>query len=330
MKLAHVGLGYWGPNLLRNWNNLGVVVAAFDLDHLVLNKYAKQYPNIHFDSDWTTCLGRKDVDAISIATPPNTHYTLALEALKEDKHVFVEKPMTLEVAHAEELCEVAKKKKKMLMVGHTFLYSPEIVKLKEIIHAKDFGEILYIYSNRLNLGKIQTSANVIEDLAPHDMSIINYLIESSAVRVQAFGKCHILEDVEDVAFINIEYANGVTANFHLSWLDPLKKRKTVVVGSGQMAICDSGEAEIFVYNKGVELNIRGQDYANHILSYRYGDVVIPYFDTYEPLTRQCETFIEAVMKNTKTDSDGEKGLEVVKTMVAAQQSLLEDGAWILM
>jgi predicted dehydrogenase len=335
IKLAHVGLGYWGPNLLRNWYKLGVLKAAFDKDEAQILagdkrelKFKEYGREVYFGTDWETALGRKDIDAISIATPPHTHYYLVKEAILNNKHVFVEKPFTLEVNHAEELCELAAKKKRILMVGHTFLYSPEVRALKKITSNDNFGKILYLYTQRLNLGKIQSPTNVIGDLAPHDISIFNYITEQSPEAVQAFAKCHVLHSSEDVAFINLQYKENISGHLHLSWLDPLKVRRYIVVGSKQMAVCDSGTVEIKVYNKGVEVKHASENYGDFILNYKYGDVIIPHFEMWEPLYFECKSFIEHIENNTTPLSDGLFSLEVVKTVDAIQKAAVRSGEWI--
>ena len=334
MKLAHVGLGYWGPNLLRNWNNLGVLSAAFEIDINNLKKYATSpvYRDVFFDTNWELCLGRSDIDAVSIATPPHTHYDLAKAALLNDKHVYVEKPMTLKSEHAEELVKLAEERDLILMVGHTFLYSPEILKMKEIISGEDFGQLLYIYTNRLNLGKIQSPANVIEDLAPHDFSIFDFLTDAPCDKIQAFATNHIL-DSEDIAFVNAKYENGTTAHMHLSWLDPLKVRRLVAVGSKKMAVCDSlSENKIAVYDKGVDLQLvedqASGDYSRHLLSYRYGDVLLRHIDVYEPLAEMCTAFVHSVADEAPPLSDGHSGVRVVRSLTAAQESMKKEGLWV--
>lgn len=332
-KVAVVGLGYWGPNLLRTFNNLGALAAAFDLDSKKINKFAKDpaYKDIFFSTDWEKCLGRNDVSGIVVATPPNTHYRIAYNALLAGKHVFIEKPMTLDPAESEKLLGLAKTCKKIILVGHIFLYSPEIIKLKEIISKPTFGDVHYIYTQRLNLGKIQSPANVIQDLAPHDISIIDYLLDSKCKQVQTFAKSHVI-DTEDVAFINMEYENGVICNLHLSWLDPFKVRNIVVVGTKQMVACDSGEMKIELYNKRVDIekrqDISNKSYADHLMNYKYGDITIPYIQSYEPMAAECKDFLDCIDKNKEPLSSGHLGLSVVKALDAMQKSLEENGKWV--
>lgn len=332
VKVVVVGLGCWGPNLLRTFNSLDALIGAFDLDDKKLEKFSKDhtYKHVFFDTDWTKCLGKSDVSGIVVATPPDTHYNIAMKAIEAGKHVFIEKPMVLDIKQAEEILNFAKKQNKIIMVGHIFLYSPEIIKLKEIINSKDFGNTLYVYVKRLNLGKIQSPANVIEDLAPHDISILNYLLDTHCNKVQVFGKAHII-DTEDVAFINMYYGN-VLCNLHLSWLDPLKVRDMVIVGTKQMAVCDSMNKVISLYNKYVDVkkvdSVSSESYANHLMSYKYGDITIPYINICEPMVVECEEFLRCIRVNEQPLSDGELGVSVVKTLSAMQKSLRGGEKWV--
>lgn len=333
MKIALVGLGYWGPNLLRTFNSLGVLVAAFDLDKRKIEKFSKDpvYKGIYFGTDWTKCLDQEDINAIAIATPPNTHYEIAMEAIKHNKHLFIEKPMTLHVGEAKTIILEAEKKNLTVMVGHIFLYSPEIIKLKELISSEEFGSIQYIYTKRLNLGKLQRPANVIEDLAPHDISILNYLLDRACEKAQVVAKAHVL-DTEDVAFVNLKYGN-ILCNLHLSWLDPLKIRDTIVVGTKQMVTCDSVNKCIHLYNKNVSIEKIEEnvaDYADHLLSYKYGDEIIPYIPTTEPMKIECKEFIDCINSNREPLADGKLGANVVKVMSALHQSLINNGVWVIL
>ena len=334
MKVALVGLGYWGPNLFRTFFNMGVLAGAFDLNEKVLKYFAdnKQYRDVFFETDWERCLGRADVDGVVIATPPHTHHEIAKKCLEEGKHVFIEKPMTLDIKEAEELHSIAEGLGKIIMVGHIFLYSPEILKLKEIICTEEFGKIYCIYTKRLNLGKIQSPANVIEDLAPHDISILDYLLDSTCSEVQVFAKSHITGRSEDVAFINMRYNGGPICNLHLSWLDPLKVRNLVVVGEHQMAVCNSNPKEITLYNKSVDLKTEemkaSKSFAAHMMVYKYGDAVIPYIENYEPMRKECEAFMEAMETGIPPLASSEVGVNVVRTLNAMQTSLKNDGEWV--
>lgn len=332
-KVVVVGLGYWGPNLLRSFNNLNVLTGAFDFDSRKIKTFVKNpaYSGVFFDTEWEKCLGRSDVNGVVIATPPDTHYKIAMKALRAGKHVFIEKPMTLDVKQAEKILECADKLKLVVLIGHIFLYSPEMIKLKELISKPAFGDIHYIYTQRLNLGKIQSPANVIQDLAPHDISILDHITNSKCKEVQAFGQAHIL-DTEDVAFVNLKYDNGIVAHLHLSWLDPLKVRNMIVVGTKQMIVCDSGMKKIELYNKRVDIEKRqyvsNRSYADHLMSYKYGDVISPYIDNYEPLMEECKDFLNAIDNDVEPTANGKLGVEVVKVLVALQKSVKGDGKWV--
>lgn len=331
-RVAVVGLGYWGPNLLRTFNNLDALAAAFDMDAGKISKFAKDpaYKGLYFDTDWEKCLGRNDVSGVVIATPPNTHFQIAMKALLSGKHVFIEKPMTLSVGEAQKIVERAKAMHRIVMVGHIFLYSPEIIKLKSIVSSKKFGDVQYVYTQRLNLGKIQSPANVVEDLAPHDISILSYLLDKSCTEVQVSAKSHVIE-TEDVAFINLKYDN-ILCNLHLSWLDPLKVRSTVVVGTKQMAVCDSIDKTIHLYNKSVNVekaeSKMSESYSNYLMTYRYGDVLIPHIENHEPMKAECQEFLDCIDKEAVPLSDGIMGLAVVKTLHAMQKSLKGNGKWV--
>jgi len=314
--LALVGLGYWGPNLLRNFNKLGVVEAAFDLNESRLEEYynSPTYKDIYFGNDWEVCLGRSDIKGVAIATPPDTHFEIAKKALLSGKHVFCEKPLTLKVEHAEELVNIAKDKNLILMVGHTFLYSSEIRKIKEFIELGLLGDILYIISNRLNLGKFQKSG-VIEDLMPHDISICNFLVGSSVRKVRAAGYSFIHGEAvfDEVAFVDLVYDNGVVANLNVSWLYPVKERKLAVVGSKRMLIYDMMASEkIKVFDKGVDK--KPNNYGEYLLSYRHGDTWSPDLPVIEPLFVECSHFIECIKHGIRPFTDGINGLEVVKVL----------------
>lgn len=324
MKTALVGLGYWGPNLLRVLNKLGVLVAAFDLDEERVKKYVTDptYQHIFFDTNWERCLGRRDVDAVIIATPPKTHYEIAMKVLEANKHVFIEKPMTTNVEEAEDILSCAKEKNLIVMVGHTFLYTSEVRKIKEIVGFGELGNIQYIHASRLNLGKFQKS-NVVADLAPHDISIFNYLIGGNVKKVFAQGYGFINKEVIEVAFVTFEYNCGAVCHLHLSWLDPKKCRTTTIVGTKKMLVYDMlADEKIKVYDKGVDFdNNANKGYGEYLLSYRHGDIWSPSTEVWEPLGLECEHFIECIEKGKTPLTDGKNGLAVVKILNASLKSL---------
>jgi len=319
-RILLVGLGYWGPNLLRNFYNLGTLVAACDISESNIEKFRYSY-NIPFDTDWEAVVkDNKTIDAVAIATPPSTHCDIALKALNMGKHVFIEKPMTITVKESEKIIKKAKAKDKIVMVGHTFLYTPEVRKIKEIIQSGDLGDIQYIHASRLNLGKFQKS-NVVMDLAPHDISIFNYLLDSKVESVQTKGYSFIDKEVIEVAFMTMMYESGTMCNLHLSWLDPLKKRTTTIVGTKQMLVYDMlAEEKIKVYDKGVDRDDIGS-YGEYLLTYRHGDIWSPHTKVWEPLNLECKHFSDCIENNETPLTDGKNGLEVVKVLSAALESL---------
>jgi len=333
MQVVVIGAGYWGKNLIRTFNNLGVLTAVFDLNEELLEKYRNDpmYSGVEFGTDYTECLERWNIQGFIVATPPDTHYSIAKTILNADRHVFIEKPMTLDEETSKELVTLAKNKNKILMVGHIFLYSPEIIKLKEIISSKDFGEIQYAYTQRLNLGKIQ-DCGVIMDLAPHDVSILDYLFEDICEGVKTTAGSNIVNGIEDIAFITLRYRKGILAHLHLSWLDPLKVRNTIVVGTKQMVVCDSGTKKIDIYNTSVDIEKRAHksnsSYAAHLLSYIHGDVVSPFISNGEPMKTEAEEFLKCIKEDRQPLADGELGLSVVKTVSAMRQSMLSNGEWV--
>lgn len=330
--VAVIGAGYWGKNLIRTFNNLGRLLSVYDTDVEALKCYQEDptYNKVDFDTDYTKCLMRWDIKGVVIATPPSTHYDIAKKCLEYDKHVFIEKPMTLDEESSKELVALAKEKNRIIMVGHIFLYSPEIIKLKEIITAEEFGEVKYIYTQRLNLGKVQ-ECGVIMDLAPHDVSILDYLLDDTCVGVRTTADSNVLDGVEDVAFVAMRYSQGTLAHLHLSWLDPLKVRNTVVVGDKQMAVCDSGNKSIHIYNTSIDVENperkSNASYAAHLLSYKYGDVVSPFIPNGEPMMNEALEFIDCMETGFPPTADGELGTDVVKTVVAMRESLVDNGQW---
>ena len=325
MKISLVGLGYWGPNLLRVLNKLGVLYSAHDIDKDKIKKFSNDpsYRHIKFTDNYLDFC--HEVDAFVVATPPKTHYAIAKELLTQHKHVFVEKPLTHTPAQARSLIELSNKVEKILMVGHVFLYVPEVLKLKEIIDSGEIGDLLYIHAARLNLGQFQ-KANVVADLAPHDISIFNFLVGSKVKRVLSNGYGFINKDVVEVAKVTMEYESGVVGDLHLSWLDPRKKRTTTVVGTKKMIVYDMmAEEKIKVYDKGVDV-VDTSTHDAYLLAYRHGDIYSPQTKIYEPLEQECRHFIDCIQNETVPLTDGPNGYDVVNVLSAALISL-ETGDW---
>ena len=326
-QLAIIGLGYWGPNLLRNFDQLRDCEVKFccDLNNDNLLRIKEQYPHIVITKDYKGLMEDNELEAIVIATSASSHYNLVKEALLHRKHVFVEKPLVLNLEHATELVNLAEKTNRRLMVGHLMEYHPAVEKLKEIIQSGELGEIYYLYSQRVNLGKIRQDENALWSFAPHDLSIIMYLLEMEPENVSTRGQSYLQDGIEDVVFVNLQFPNKVMAQIQLSWLDPHKIRKITVVGSKKMAVFDDMEATemLKIYDKGVS-NSQFAPYGE-ALSLRFGDISIPYIKMTEPLKLECQHFLDCIKNNQLPRSDGRDGLRVVKVLQAAQESLDQNG-----
>ena len=325
MKLAVIGCGYWGPNLIRNFYQSNRVreLICCDLDPTRLERMKSLYPAITGLSDYKELLQMSDLDAVAIATPAKSHHPIAKDFLSHGKHVFIEKPLTHSCETALDLIKVAEAKQRILMVGHTFEYTAAVNKIKTIIESGELGKIHYIHSTRVNLGLFQPDINVVWDLAPHDISTILYLTGELPVSVNCQGKAHINPHIEDVASTTLNFKNGLIAFIHTSWLDPNKIRKTTIVGSRKMLVYDDIETQekIKIYDKGVEVPSYYDSYAEFQYSYRYGNIFSPRIEEYEPLKKQCEHFIDCIQKGKQPLTDGYNGLRVVSILKATSKSL---------
>ena len=328
VKIGAIGCGYWGPNLIRNFNSLPEceMVICCDKDESRLEKMQSLYDNIKITTDHRDLLA-DDVDAVCIATPVWTHYPLAMECLNADKHIMVEKPFASSSKECREIIDLAEKKQKVLMVGHTFEYTASVNKIKKIVQSGELGEIFYVNSTRVNLGLFQKDVNVIWDLAPHDISIILYVLGKEPILVNAQGKHHYKKGIEDVALTTLTFDNGTIAFMHNSWLDPNKIRSMVFVGSKKMLVYDdiSQNEKIKIYDKGVEVPKYYDTFAEFHFAYRYGDINVPYVEEHEPLKAECSHFIECIKDGKTPRSDGHSGLKVVEIMEAANESLSNSG-----
>jgi predicted dehydrogenase len=331
IKIGLIGCGAWGKNLLRNFSNLPgcVLLSCCDENAKQIEKLRSGYPKVEFTQDDKEIIGNPNLDAVVISTPPASHFRLCKEAILADKDVFVEKPLVLEVKEGEELVGLAEKKKKILMVGHIMEYHAATLKLKEYIDRGELGKVYYLYSTRVNLGKVRDIENALWSFAPHDISMILFLLEKEPVSVTAAGQCYLQprKGVEDVVFMTMHFADGVMAHIHVSWLDPHKDRKLTVVGDKKMAVFDDTHSaeKIWIYDKGVETK---QDYNTYgeYLSLRFGDVLIPRIPGTEPLKTECQHFIDCVKNRRTPRSDGRDGLRVSKVLDAAQRSLKMGGS----
>jgi predicted dehydrogenase len=325
MKVAIVGCGYWGPNLLRNFvqsNRVDEIVCC-DLDRKRLDRMKTLYPMISVTQDVKEVMDRADIDAVAVATPVKTHHPLAKELLSRDKHVFIEKPLTHSFETARELVALSEERGRVLMVGHTFEYTAAVNKIKSIVDSGELGKILYVSCTRVNLGLFQRDINVVWDLAPHDISIILYIMGEMPVSVNCQGKAHFNPGIEDVATTTLNFKNGLIAFIHSSWLDPNKIRRTTVVGSRKMLVYDDIEPQekIKIYDKGVEVPPYYDTYAEFQFSYRYGDIYSPKIDDHEPLKKECDHFLDCIQKGRVPLSDGHSGLRVVSILEASGKSL---------
>jgi len=326
LKAGVIGLGYWGPNLLRNLyaNNRNVALVMCDSNPVRLEKMKSRYPDISSTSNYKDLINDSDLDALVIATDVSSHYPLAKEALLAGKHVFVEKPFAASIGQAEELVELGRKNGLVTMVGHTFMFSPPVIKAKEIIDSGELGDIHFITSSRVNLGLHQKDVSVIWDLAPHDFSMLFYWMGEEPCSVNAFGHAYVLDGIPDVAFINLAFPSGAIGNVQVSWLSPSKLRRTVIVGSRKMLVYDDTEPieKIKVYDKGVDV-IEPETFGEYQLTYRTGDILSPKLPTGEPLAAEMEEFLTCIETGSIPRSSGEEGLAVVRALELADASLMK-------
>jgi predicted dehydrogenase len=330
IKIGVVGCGYWGPNLVRNFRSLPDcdMKVMCDLSEKRLTHLRSLYPEVEGSADYHHMLNGIGLDAVIIATAVKSHFPLAKKSLLAGKHTFIEKPMASSAAECEELVDIAHKNGLVLMTGHTFLYSPAVRKIKEIIAKGDLGEIRYISARRLNLGLFQKDINVAWDLAPHDISIIQHIIGEQPVTVNCRGCAHITPGVEDVTTMCLSYPGGRTAIIQSSWLDPRKVREMTIVGSKRMIVYDDVATleKIRVFDARVERPPHYDTFAEFHYAYHYGDVYAPYIKQEEPLKTECQHFLDCINHGTTPLSDGRQGLELVRILEASSESLRQGGA----
>jgi predicted dehydrogenase len=327
VNVGVAGLGAWGWNVARNFGALGdcKLVACCDLDLKRLEAATRTWQGVQPFQDFDEMLRQDKVEAVIVASSAVTHYPLVKKALLADRDVFVEKPFTLSVAEAEELAELAEKKKRILMVGHLLEYHPVVRKLKSMIHSGELGSVYYIYTQRVNLGKIRQDENALWSFAPHDLSQILYLLDMEPTDVSARGQSYIQKGIEDVVFLSLFFENRIMAHIHLSWLDPHKVRKTTVVGSDKMVVFDDVEAseKLRIYHNHAE-PVQPKTYGESI-QVSFGDILIPRVQMTEPLKLECQHFIDCVKNRVEPLSNSKDGLRVVRILEAAQRSLEQDG-----
>jgi predicted dehydrogenase len=328
IRVGVIGYGYWGPNVVRNFNAAegAKVTVICDKRTIAFKDLCSECPDRKVTDNFSDVLDSPDIDAVAVVTPVSTHFELAKKALLAGKHVFVEKPFTQTHAQAEELIELAAKKNLKLMVDHTFLYTGAVTKIKSLIDTNKLGTIYYYDSSRINLGLVQKDTNVVWDLAPHDFSILRYLVEAKPEAIRAFGKAHVSAQ-EDIAYIFVYFPNNFVAHFTVSWLSPVKIRTTMIGGDKKMLVWNdvAPDEKIKIYDKGVDINSR-----ELLVSYRSGDMSSPRLDQREALKIECEDFVNAILNDKKPLSDGIMGLEVVKLLEASDKSLKNNGGMVLL
>jgi predicted dehydrogenase len=332
VNIGVIGAGYWGPNLIRNVAQLpdAHLHTVCDSDAERLQQIQAQFAPQHITTDMYTLLQTPEIDGVIIATPAVTHAEVAEACLRAGKHVLVEKPMALTVQDSQALIDVAAAQNRILMVGHVFEYNPAVLKLAEIIHSGEIGDVLYIYATRVNLGKIRNDLNAFWNLAPHDISIVNMLLGGAPERVSARGYQLIPKEtpMEDVVFAILEYPNGIVTHIHTSWLDPNKVRRMTVVGTKKMVVYDDvSDNRITIYDKGV-VWVEGSDYGVHRLMTFTGDIYIPKIPPQEPLREEILHFITCIQTGQSPRSDGQDGLNVVRVLEAVNQSIHQAGSLV--
>lgn len=331
VNVAIIGYGYWGPNLLRNFNELENVHVVYccDLKEERLRLVKNKYPGIKITRDYKKILRSKEIDAVIIATPLSSHYILAKQALLSGKHVWIEKPMTRKSEEAKELIDLARKKERTIFVDHIFLYTEPVSTIKKIIDSKKLGDIYFFDSVRINLGLFQPDTNVLWDLAPHDISIMCYLLGKEPESVSVFATSHIIPGILDTAYLSFRFNNNVSAHVHVSWLSPVKIRRSIIAGNNKMIVYDDLESaeSVKVYDRGIK---RGKKSVSTTMGYQYriGDIQVPAIEVKEALHSAAEHFISCIQKNRTPLTNGREGLKIVSILEAAVMSVKENGKFI--
>ncbi len=332
ISIGVIGCGYWGPNLVRNFFSLRdcKVKKLCDTDTKRLEAVAALYPSIEMTTHYEDLIEDPGIDAIVIATPVRCHFEMALKSLLAGKHTLIEKPMASSIRECIILIDAAEKYGLTLMAGHTFIYSPTVRKIRQIVESEELGEIQYLSARRLNLGLFQKDINVAWDLAPHDISILLYILDDFPVSVNCQGKAHVHPNIEDITNMVLSYANGRIATIQSSWLDPNKVRDMTVVGSKKMLVYDDLEPmeKIKIYDKHVEIPPHYDTYAEFHYAYHYGDMFSPYIKQYEPLKMQCQHFLDCIHTGERSETNGMEALKVVQVLEAATASLKNEGCRI--
>jgi predicted dehydrogenase len=328
-RVAVVGCGYWGQNLIRNFAELkeAELKAVCDFDLTALARIKRRYPAVELKTDFNEVLADPRVDAVVIATPVSTHHAFARKALLAGKHVLVEKPLTASSAHALDLIELAEARDRVLMVDHTFLYTGAVRYMKKLIQSGDLGNLLYFDSVRISLGLVQSDINVLWDLGPHDFSIMDYLLECDPVSVCATGMKHLNCPFENIAYVSVNCSDNLIAHFHLNWLAPVKVRTTLVGASKKMVVYDDMQAseKVKVYDKGISMQHDPEHRERLLTGYRNGDVLAPNLEPGEALRAMATDFISSIVEHRSPLSDGYSGYRVVRLLEMAQHSICQNG-----
>ncbi|MEW6103495.1 MAG: Gfo/Idh/MocA family oxidoreductase [bacterium] len=328
INLGIVGYGYWGPNVTRNFitNEVVKIIAICDMNQEARNRACKAYHNIKIEKDYNEIIASPNIDAVAIVTPVFTHYELAKKALLNGKHIFVEKPFTSKSSEGEELIELAEKRNLKIMVDHTFLFTPAVRKIREIVDDNILGRLYYYDSTRINLGLFQHDINVIWDLAPHDFAIMDYVIKERPSGICSHGAEHFNRGLEDVAYVTIYFDSNLVAHFNVNWLSPVKIRMTLIGGEKKMLTWNDLELDekIKVYDRGVEITTKEGVY-NLLAKYRSGDMWAPKIENVEALKLETEYFIDCILNDKTPINDGYAGLRVIKMLEASNESLRNKG-----
>ncbi|MBN1353758.1 MAG: Gfo/Idh/MocA family oxidoreductase [Candidatus Omnitrophica bacterium] len=331
INIGVIGYGYWGPNLVRNFRALdgAKVISVCDRDKEALERVKKEYDTVELLTDSRSITDSPKIDAVVIATPVSTHFELAKRSLENGKHIFVEKPFTSNQKEAESLIALAEKKKLKIMVDHTFLFTPAIKKIKEIIDNDMLGQLYYYDSTRVNLGLFQHDVNVIWDLAPHDFSGMDYLIKEKPTAIVATGSGHFHRDLEDIAYITVYFDSNIIAHFNVNWMSPVKIRTTLIGGEKKMLVWNDLETDekIKIYDKGVKID-NAESMYKLLVEYRSGDMWAPRLEHVEALKTETKYFLDCIRDNTVPINDGHAGLRVVRMLEAADKSLKKNGSLV--
>jgi predicted dehydrogenase len=334
IKLGVVGCGYWGPNLVRNFRSLPDchLKMMCDISKERLKHLGVLYPDVKGEISYDHMLNGTGLEAVVVATSVQLHFPMAKAALLAGKHTLIEKPMAASSAQCEELVQIAREKGLVLMIGHTFLYSPAVRKIKEIVERGDLGEIRYICARRLNLGLFQKDINVAWDLAPHDISIVLHLLEESPTSVNCRGSAHVTPGIEDVTSMSLTFPKSRSAIIHSSWLDPRKVREMTIVGSKRMIVYDdvAQQEKIRVFDARVERPPHYDTFAEFHYAYHYGDTYAPYIKQEEPLKTECQHFLDCIQHGRQPLTDGEQGLKLVRILEASSESLRQGGSPVVL